>query len=77
MYTIIAAALRAFVWTITLENQNMDHNKITNSDQVKNYAFHKNTYKIVMINKLAHFYYAVNSYSSLPKEQKNVSSVGI
>lgn len=30
-----------------------------------------------MINKLAPFYYAVNSHSLLQKEQENVISVGI
>lgn len=40
----------------------------------------KSTYEIVMWNKLVlffFFYYAMNSYSSLQKEQKDVSSVGI
>lgn len=80
LHTSTAVILHAFVWTITLEKQKTDFNKnVTDSDQVESFAFDKNTFKIVMWNKLVlfFFYCTVDSYSSLQKEQKDVSSVGI
>lgn len=58
LHTSTAVILHAFVWTITLEKQKTDFNKnVTDSDQVESFAFDKNTFKIVMWNKLVLFFF--------------------